>query len=48
MTTEEINAQIRNMQKLIAEVQKSPAKARELLHKTGMYTKNGNLKQKFR
>jgi hypothetical protein len=48
MTTKEINAEIRNMQKLTAEVRKSPAKARELLHKTGMYTKNGNLKQKFR
>jgi len=48
MTTREINTQVREMRKFAAEIRKSPEKARSFLHKTGMYTKNGNLKKQFR
>ena len=47
MTTREINIQVKEMRKFAAEIKKSPERAREFLHKTGMYTKNGNLKKQF-
>jgi hypothetical protein len=48
MTTKEVSTQVREMQKFAAEIRKSPEKARSFLHKTGMYTKNGDLKKQFR
>lgn len=47
MTTREINTQVKEMRKFAAEIKKSPERAREFLHKTGMYTRNGNLKKQF-
>ncbi|MBT3193846.1 MAG: hypothetical protein HN341_14980 [Verrucomicrobia bacterium] len=48
ITTKEVSTQVREMQKFAAEIRKSPEKARSFLHKTGMYTKNGDLKKQFR
>lgn len=48
MTTREINREIKNIRDLAKEVRNSPEKGKELLYKTGMYTKSGNLKAQFR
>jgi hypothetical protein len=48
MTTSEINREVKNIRDLAKEVGKSPEKGKELLYMTGIYTKNGNLKKKFR
>ncbi len=48
MTTREINKQVKAIRETAAEVRTSPMKAKELLYKTGMYTKSGTLKPQFR
>ncbi len=48
MTATEINQEVRKMREFADEIKKSPERSREFLYKTGMYTKNGNLKQRFR
>ena len=47
MTAQEITKEVRDMRKFAKEIEKSPERAREFLYKTGMYTKNGNLKKQF-
>ena len=47
MTTREVNTEVKEMRKFAQEIQKSPERAREFLHKTGMYTAKGNLKRQF-
>ena len=38
---------IQDMKKKISEVKKSTAKAKEVISKSGIYTKSGNLKSKY-
>jgi hypothetical protein len=38
---------IQNMKKAISEVKKSSVKAKEIINKSGIYTKKGNLKSKY-
>jgi len=47
MTTREVKTQVKEMREFAQEIRKSPERAREFLHKTGMYTKSGNLKKQF-
>ena len=48
MTDQEIERGIRAIRETAAEARNSPEKAKELLFMTGMYTKDGQLKEQFR
>lgn len=47
MTAKEVDKEIKGMRRLAREARQSPQKAKDLLFKTGMYTKRGALKKQF-
>ncbi|MDP8221188.1 MAG: hypothetical protein P9X26_07570 [Candidatus Stygibacter frigidus] len=48
MTEREHEAIIKDLKKKIKEVKTSPKKAREVIKNCGLYTRNGNLKAKYK
>jgi len=48
VTERDHEAIIKDLKKKIKEVKTSPAKAKEVIKNCGLYTKNGNLKAKYK
>ena len=48
MKTKSIDQQVEEMHKFAEEIRKDPERACKFLYDTGMYTRTGKLKKKFR